>query len=90
MRTSAPRATPGRYFIADYDNPWFYQGNLLTTIRSGLEMRAQSVTLGDQYTFSPTIVNAFHGTFARLAINISTRMLWTSCWGVITSHLEVR
>lgn len=62
----------GRYFIADYDNPWIYAGNLLTTTRSGLEMRTQSVTLGDQYMFGPNIVNAFHGTFARLAINRDT------------------
>ena len=59
----------GRYFIADFDNPYFYRGNVLTTTRSGLEERAQSVTLGDQYTLGPTVINSFHGTFARLAIN---------------------
>ncbi len=59
----------GRYFIADYDNPPFYTNSLLTTTRSGLEMRSQSITLGDQYTITPTIVNAFHATYARLSIN---------------------
>ena len=38
----------GRYFIADYNNPPIYNGNLLTTTRSGLEERTQSVTIGDQ------------------------------------------
>jgi len=59
----------GRYFIADFDNPPYYTNNILTTTRSGLEERSQSVTIGDQYSISPTIVNAFHATFARLAIN---------------------
>lgn len=59
----------GRYFIADYDNPPYYTDNILTTTRSGLEERSQSVTVGDQYSITPTVVNAFHATFARLAIN---------------------
>jgi Carboxypeptidase regulatory-like domain len=59
----------GRYFITDYDNPPYYTNNILTTTRSGLEERSQSVTVGDVYTLSPTIVNAFHATFARLAIS---------------------
>lgn len=69
---SAKHSVYGRYFIADYDNPWFYRGNILTTTRSGLEERTQSVVLADQYSISPTVVNAFHATFARLAINRDT------------------
>ena len=59
----------GRYFIAEYDNPPYYTNNILTTTRSGLEKRSQSVTLGDQFSITPTLVNAFHATFARLSIN---------------------
>jgi hypothetical protein len=59
----------GRYFIADFNNPFFFNGNLLTTTRSGLEERTQSVVIGDQYTFTPTIVNSVRLTFGRLAIN---------------------
>jgi hypothetical protein len=59
----------GRYFIADFNNPPIFNGNLLTTTRSGLEERTQSVVIGDQYSFTPTIVNSFRATFARLAIN---------------------
>ncbi len=66
---SAKHSVFGRYFIADYNNPPIYNGNLLTTTRSGLEERTQSVVIGDQYSFSPTFVNSFRATFARLAIN---------------------
>lgn len=58
----------GRYFIADYDNPPFYTNNILTTTRSGVEERSQSVTLADQYSGS-TFVNAFHATYTRLITN---------------------
>ncbi|MGI8989209.1 MAG: carboxypeptidase regulatory-like domain-containing protein [Bryobacteraceae bacterium] len=58
----------GRYLIADYDNPPYYTNNILTTTRSGLEERAQSVVVAYQYS-SPGFVNAFHATFARLINN---------------------
>ena len=58
----------GRYFIADYDNPPFYTNNILTTTRSGMEERSQSITLADQYS-GPSFVNAFHATYARLLTN---------------------
>jgi hypothetical protein len=59
----------GRYFIDDYSNPAFYNGNLLTTTRSALVQRAQSVVLGNQYTFTPTFINSIHLGFVRLAVN---------------------
>jgi hypothetical protein len=40
----------GRFFVADYDNAPYYTGNILTTTRSGLEERATSVVLADQYS----------------------------------------
>jgi hypothetical protein len=66
---SAKNTVFGRYFIADYDNPPIYTNNILTTTRAGLEDRTQTITLGDQYSITPTVVNAFHATFNRLAIN---------------------
>jgi len=65
---SAKNSIYGRYFIADYDNPPYYTNNILTTTRSGLEERSQSLVLADQYS-SPTFVNAFHATFTRLINN---------------------
>jgi hypothetical protein len=56
----------GRYFATDYRNPanWNPQNILVTATAGNLE-RAQSVTVGDTYTFGPHIVNSFHSTFAR-------------------------
>src|SRR5262249_2671566 len=48
------------------------EGNLLTTTRAGLEDRTQTVTVGDQFTITPTTVNAVHLTYNRLAINRGT------------------
>lgn len=66
---SAKDTITARYFVSDYDNPPYYTNNILTTTRSGLEDRVQTVTLGEQYTIGPTLVNAVHATFNRLAIN---------------------
>lgn len=63
---SAKHSIYGRYFIADYRNPPVYDGkNLLTTTAPGNFERAQTVTLSDTFTFSPTVVNAFHATATR-------------------------
>jgi hypothetical protein len=59
----------GRYFVADYSNPPIFDGNILNTTRAGLQMRSQAAVLGSQWTFSPTVTNAFHLTYARLAVN---------------------
>jgi Carboxypeptidase regulatory-like domain len=58
----------GRFFVADYDNAPFYTNNILTTTRSGLEERATSAVVADQFT-TATFTNAFHGTFTRLVNN---------------------
>src|SRR5947209_2033480 len=56
----------GRYFMAQYQNPPVFDGkNLLTTTQPGNFERAQSVTIGDNYTFGPSTLNAFHFTFNR-------------------------
>ena len=59
----------GRYFLADWANPPVFDGNILNTTRSGLEMRSQAAVLGSQWTVSPTLTNAFHLTYSRLAVN---------------------
>jgi hypothetical protein len=60
----------GRYFIADYANPAVDASkNLLNSGRSGLQQRAQSIVLGDQYTFNPYLLNAFHLGFVRLSVH---------------------
>ena len=59
----------GRYFISDYTNPPYYNGNLLNTTRAGLADRSQSLVLGDNYSLTATFLNSFHATGSRLAVN---------------------
>lgn len=61
----------GRYFILDYTNPAVYSNNLLTLTRPSLLDRSQSITIGNQMTISPTVINAMHFTYSRLAIHRS-------------------
>ena len=65
---SSQNAVFGRFFVTDYDNPPIYTNNILTTTRSGLEERATSLVLGDQFT-TGRFVNAFHATYTRLINN---------------------
>ena len=58
----------GRFFVADYDNGPYYTNNILTTTRSGLEERATTAVIADQFS-TPGLINAFHGTFTRLINN---------------------
>jgi len=56
----------GRYFMAQFSNPSVYDGhNLLTTTQPGNLERVQSATIGDNYSFGPSTLNAFHVTFTR-------------------------
>jgi hypothetical protein len=56
-----------RYLFDDYSNPPTFNGtNLLTTTSPGNLERAQSVTIGDTYTFGPTTLNSFHVSFNRV------------------------
>jgi Carboxypeptidase regulatory-like domain len=67
---SAKHSLFTRYYITDYNNPPVYDGkNVLTTTRSGLFQRAQTLVVGDTYSFSPSIVNTFHATGTRLRVN---------------------
>src|SRR5215469_4652880 len=56
----------GRYFYDNWTNPPVLVGtNLLTSTSPGNLERVQEITIGDSYTFSPTIVNTFHAGFNR-------------------------
>jgi hypothetical protein len=59
----------GRYFISGLLNPPVFQQNLLLTTRSGENQRSQSVVVGENYSLSPTALNAVHATFTRLSIH---------------------
>src|SRR5262249_2812965 len=58
-----------RYFILDWANPPYYVDNILTTTRAGLQDRIQSLVIGNQYSFSPTVLNSFHATYGRFIVN---------------------
>jgi hypothetical protein len=63
---SAKQQIYGRYFIYDYTAQSLFDGhNSLTTGTAGNEERSQTMTFGDTYTFSGTMLNAFHATFDR-------------------------
>ncbi|MCU1262569.1 MAG: hypothetical protein JWO80_5454 [Bryobacterales bacterium] len=56
----------GRYYLYDYTAPTTFNGtNALTTTAAGNQDRSQTMTFGDTYTFSPTLLNSFHATFDR-------------------------
>jgi hypothetical protein len=56
----------GRYFWDHWTNPPVLVGsNLLTSTSPGNFELAQEATIGDSYTFTPTLVNTFHFGFNR-------------------------
>jgi hypothetical protein len=55
-----------RYYVYAYKAESVFNGtNSLTTGTAGNEERSETMTIGDNYTFSGTAVNAFHATFDR-------------------------
>ena len=66
---SAKHSLFARYFILDWASPAYYVDNILTTTRAGLQDRIQTLVLGDQYSFSPTVLNSFRATYARFIVN---------------------
>ena len=63
---STKQAFFARYFDADYVLPPNWSStNILVTSSPGNAERAQTITLGDIYTFNPTTVNSFHAGFSR-------------------------
>lgn len=65
---SAKNSVSGRYFIADYSSPAFFNKNLLLTTERGVMDRSQSAIIGDTYSISPTIINSAHIAWTRLAV----------------------
>ncbi len=60
----------GRYFLDNWTNPPVLVGsNLLTTTSPGNLERAQSATIGDNYTFNPGLLNSIHVSFNRIRDN---------------------
>jgi hypothetical protein len=58
-----------RYFITDYNLQANYQkGNLLSAAAPGLLDRVQTLTAGDTYVVSASMVNSFRASFSRSAI----------------------
>ena len=58
-----------RYFITDYNLKANYQqGNLLSAAAPGLLDRVQTLTAGDTYLLSSSMVNSFRATYSRSAI----------------------
>jgi hypothetical protein len=62
----------GRYYIANYDRAPAYDGeNLLLTTGSGLGLdnRVQTLSIGDDYIVTPTLVSATRFAYARSRIH---------------------
>ena len=63
----------GRYYIYDYlALSLFDDHNALTTGSPGNQDRSQTMTIGENYTLSPTAINSFHATFDRRRDNRSS------------------
>ncbi len=63
---SSKQSLYGRYYIYDYTALSLFNGtDALTTGTAGNNQRSQTMTFGDTYTFTPTLLNAFHATFDR-------------------------
>jgi hypothetical protein len=67
---SAKHTLFGRYFNSSLANPPApFDNNLLLTGRAGLADTSESLVLGDNYTFSPTILNSLHLTGTKIRVN---------------------
>ena len=58
----------GRYFTGNYENPVTWDNkNVLLANKTGVADRAQTLLLGDVFTFNAKTINSFHATVARTA-----------------------
>jgi len=56
----------GRYFFANYQNPVTYDPNdVLSANKTGVDDQSQSFVLGDNYSFTPSLLASFHATVNR-------------------------
>jgi hypothetical protein len=59
------------YFLANYSNPAEFNGkNILPAARTGVLDRDESFVIGDNYSLSPTVFNAFHFAGTRLRLDL--------------------
>jgi hypothetical protein len=87
----------GRYFADDWRNPPVFDGkNLLTTTSPGNFEMAQEATIGDNYTFGPGTLNAFHVGFNRIRDNrgptnfpINWTMLGSNMYSAVPNFLLI-
>ena len=54
-----------RYYITHFDQPGFFNDNLLFTVNPQLNDQEQSLTFGHTYSISPNLVNSFHASGTR-------------------------
>jgi hypothetical protein len=59
----------GRYYITHYNQPGFFNSNLLNTTNPQLDDQEQSLTLGHTYTINASLVNTAHVSGTRSAIS---------------------
>lgn len=87
----------GRYFADNWRNPpVFSDNNLLTTTAPGNFEMAQEATIGDNYTFGPGTLNAFHLGFNRIRDNrgptnfpIDWTMLGSNMYSAVPNFLLI-
>lgn len=74
----------GRYLVTHSLVPSSYTGTELSVQQAGANDEVNSLVLGDTYTFSPTVLNAFHATLDRSAIvKFSVPIMTASSIGVM-------
>lgn len=57
-----------RYFMTNYYQTGLFKGNLLNAVNPSLKDRGKFLTLGDNYTITPNIVNALRLTGTRMSV----------------------
>lgn len=65
---NSKHSTFARYFMTNYYQQSIFNGNLLLATNPNLKDRGKYLTLGNNYTITPSIVNAFRLTGSRLSI----------------------
>lgn len=67
-----------RYLATHSFSPLSYTGNPLSIINGQPDNLVNSVTLGETWIVSPSMINTFHGSFNRAAINKTQKVAFTA------------
>jgi len=94
---SAKQSIFGRYMVDGYQEPaYFFPTNILVTTQAGLIQRTQTFVLGENYTFSPKLVNSIHATILRRVDNrayapndINATTLGISLYQMVPNGLQI-